>query len=978
MREGFRALVSALRRRAVSLASTAGWTAAAGRSEDSPALSAPTAPPGAISALLAELTRPPVGPDMDEVREPRTGDRLGRFLLVSELGHGGFGVVWEARDEMLGRMVALKVLAPARARSEYAARWLMEEAEAAAQLQHTNIVSVFDIGSSEGVPYLVTELLRGETLARRLRRGPLAPGQALRVALQITRGLAHAHSRGVLHLDLKPANVFLSEGGLVKVLDFGLARLFGGASTRGGGTRGYMPPEQLRGEPEDERTDLFALGVLMHEMLWGALPGPQPRVRPLHGLGRRLDAIATRLRSPDAHKRHPNAATLLKELEQLEARSRAAWRGSATALAALVIAALFAGILLRRTTSASPLAAHSFHPTVVIADADNATGDPDLDAWSGLLISALEHSKDVEVATRVRLFDLARYLGRTDVRRIDEALGRDIAGAVHAIALLLPRVTSADGAWSIALRAVDPAKDRTILEIEERAVRKEAIPEAVDRLAARVRVELPLRAAAGDSGNVTASAVAQSMRAYAHYFRGQHVLAQSANLASAAAEFQQALSLDPDFALAHVQLGLLTLQGAPARRRTDQHLTEAFRRLERLPDKERRLVLAWSAHEHGRNDEARSLYRNALASYPYDKDVAWLAGRFSVEEDDLSTGTARLERALGLDPAFHPALLLLLVPYDVLDRNADALAAARRAVAARPDALSYSVLAQAHAYNDQREEAMAAVKRVRELERPPIFQVSHAIAYVLAWNGSWAEAENELQRWTGSNGPEWGVSNFSLGLMMAAQGRVANVRGIADALSDRSRWQNPEEPNFLRGAAAQLAGDRKEAARSFKATGLPRWAPHVAYAGDLEGAAELASRLAPSSRFRASYEATRAWRLGDRETAVSRYLTLLSRERMPTGSLYLAEVLGEMGRDREAVEAFSSFLRSYPGGRGPARLAFQPAALLGLASAQERLGRRAEARATLERLLADWKHADPGLPLLAQAGALQSLLAESE
>src|SRR5262249_61361879 len=94
MREGFRALVSALRRRAVSLASTAGWTAAAGRSEDSPAPSAPTAPPGAISALLAELTRPPVGPDMDEVREPRTGDRLGRFLLVSELGHGGVGGGW--------------------------------------------------------------------------------------------------------------------------------------------------------------------------------------------------------------------------------------------------------------------------------------------------------------------------------------------------------------------------------------------------------------------------------------------------------------------------------------------------------------------------------------------------------------------------------------------------------------------------------------------------------------------------------------------------------------------------------------------------------------------------------------------------------------------------------------------------------------------------------------------------------------------
>src|SRR5262249_59496176 len=113
MREGFRALVSALRRRAVSLASTAGWTAAAGRSEDSPAPSAPTAPPGAISALLAELTRPPVGPDMDEVREPRTGDRLGRFLLVSELGHGGVGGGLGGRAGMVGGVGVLQGLAPA-------------------------------------------------------------------------------------------------------------------------------------------------------------------------------------------------------------------------------------------------------------------------------------------------------------------------------------------------------------------------------------------------------------------------------------------------------------------------------------------------------------------------------------------------------------------------------------------------------------------------------------------------------------------------------------------------------------------------------------------------------------------------------------------------------------------------------------------------------------------------------------------------
>src|SRR5438128_748911 len=128
--------------------------------------------------------------------------------------------------------------------------------------------------------------------------------------------------------------------------------------------------------------------------------------------------------------------------------------------------------------------------------------------------------------------------------------------------------------------------------------------------------------------------------------RWRRARACSTSRAAAAAGYRRALALDPDLALAHLQLGLLTLHGAPARERAVHHLGDAFRRLARLPDKERRLVLAWNAHEQKRADEARSLYRDALASYPYDKEVAWLAGRFSVEEDDLSTGSARLERAL--------------------------------------------------------------------------------------------------------------------------------------------------------------------------------------------------------------------------------------------------------------------------------------------------------------------------------------------
>jgi serine/threonine protein kinase/tetratricopeptide (TPR) repeat protein len=197
----------------------------------------------------------------------RPGAVVGRFELVRELGRGGFGVVWEARDRELGRAVAFKAV---RAGGDPGLREerLLREAEAAARLSHPNIVTLLDVGRSEHGPYLVLELLRGTTLAGRLAHGPLSVKEAVRVAEGMARGVAHAHAAGVVHRDLKPENVFLCEDGIVKVLDLGMAHAFG-QRRAAGGTSGYMAPEQAEGAPEDERTDVWAMGVILREMLAG-------------------------------------------------------------------------------------------------------------------------------------------------------------------------------------------------------------------------------------------------------------------------------------------------------------------------------------------------------------------------------------------------------------------------------------------------------------------------------------------------------------------------------------------------------------------------------------------------------------------------------------------------------------------------------------------------------------------------------------
>jgi serine/threonine protein kinase len=229
--------------------------------------------PGGLSRLLAELARAPgrAAPAPGQERL-RAGDAVGRFELLRELGRGGFGVVFEARERARRGRVAVKLVRPGAPRA-HAIASLRREVEAG-RLRHPGIVRVLGSGRCAHGPYVVLERLRGETLAERLARGPLPAAEAVAVAAAVARALAHAHARGVLHRDVKPANVFLAPGGEAKLIDFGLAHGCGNGGPRGSGTSGYMAPEQRRGRREDARTDLFALGLLLREMVTGR---PRPR-----------------------------------------------------------------------------------------------------------------------------------------------------------------------------------------------------------------------------------------------------------------------------------------------------------------------------------------------------------------------------------------------------------------------------------------------------------------------------------------------------------------------------------------------------------------------------------------------------------------------------------------------------------------------------------------------------------------------------
>ena len=202
----------------------------------------------------------------------------GRYRLVRRIATGGMGEVWQADDTVLGRRVALKVLVEELAVDDRATRRFVREARATARLTHTNVARVYDFGRDGGAPFLVMELLEGETLAARLASGPLPPAEAARVAAAVADALEAAHERGIVHRDVKPSNVVLTPGGEVKVLDFGIAAAADEThSTTGSGlyaTVAYVSPERVAGEPATPASDVYSLGAVLYELLCGRPPFP--------------------------------------------------------------------------------------------------------------------------------------------------------------------------------------------------------------------------------------------------------------------------------------------------------------------------------------------------------------------------------------------------------------------------------------------------------------------------------------------------------------------------------------------------------------------------------------------------------------------------------------------------------------------------------------------------------------------------------
>jgi len=679
-----------------------------------------TVRPGAMTALLEELVRAPSqGPADAWGAALRPGATFGRFQLVAELGRGGFGVVWEARDLTLGRAVAFKAVWAGGAATLREQR-LQREAEAAARLSHPNIVTLFDVGRCPEGAFLVLELLRGQTLADRLTGAPLPLREALDVGVQVARGVAHAHAEGVVHRDLKPANVFLCQDGPVKVLDFGLAHAFGQRRVDGG-TPAYMAPEQWAGAPEDERTDVFALGVLLHQLVSGALPfpGTRERWRPAPPLevdeAPALGALVDRMLKKAPVKRPRDAGRVLEALSTIARELDARPPGAPAAPRRAT------GARRTRRPRAPELPAAPQAPSIAVlpfADLSPAKDQDHLcDGVAEELLNALGAVPGLRVAARGSSF---QFKGRAvDAREVGRTLGvaslldGSVRKAGNRVRISAQLVNTADG-YQLWAETFDRG-------LEDIFATEEEIAQAVVRA-------LELRLSRSGEARLTRVGT-RDPQAYEMYLRGRRFLMMHGEtmLRLARQMFRGAIELDGRFAQAHAGLAdadIMMIQWNFDVDRAEERRAEALAASEEALRLEPTLAEAHVSRANvlsllGKSEEAERDFRRALELNPSLTDGCYFFARHLFQLGRLREAAELFEEAARKNPEDYSSQCLLLSVYVGLGQRELLVPTARRAAAAverrlrqdPEDARALSLAAGAYAHLGDRERALKCLER---------------------------------------------------------------------------------------------------------------------------------------------------------------------------------------------------------------------------------------------------------------------------
>jgi tetratricopeptide (TPR) repeat protein len=718
----------------------------------------------------------------DEAQWNMAGKTVSHYRVIEEIGAGGMGVVYLARDETLNRQVALKVLPPGSLADEIARRRLRKEALALAKLSHPNIETIYELGSHEGIDFLVTEFVAGTTLADRIASGPLPESELLEIAIQIASGLEEAASNGLVHLDLKPRNMMLTPKGQVKLLDFGLARIVkpneGDRSHSlttvavPAGTPPYMAPEQLLGGPLDVRTDIYAVGATLYELAAGRAPfranslpeliaailhtpaDPPTSSRP--GLSSGLERAILKCLDKAPERRYQTVGELLADLHALEAaqsptaaipprqmrfvpRAKAWLRPWRLGVLFLGLGAAIVALLLLRGRPVLPFAARDW---VLVADFDNQTNDPIFDQSLLTAFSiSLEQSRYANIYPRARIREVLARMKKDAGTKIDEAVAHEIAVREGIKALILPSISGVGDDYRLASRIRDVKSGMDVKTAIVKAKGKNRILDSVDQLTGKVREDLgeSMLAISHNSRPLPAVTTA-SLEALKQYAIGVEKRTEGLNLKDlkdAKLYFENALKIDPTFTAAKSWLGSLNFEHFD-REEGKRLLADAVRNADNLTDIEKYGLLAFHARiVEGNLEKAVGYDRILIGLYP---DLVMGHNNLGVVYRDMgrcAEAIAEFMECLRINPRERPAYFNLVESYIIGIGDLDSGIEACNILIAKTGKHSFPYCLRGYAYlaKGKLEEAVSDMEQAIQLNpKGTACQFNLAVAYVLSRN----------------------------------------------------------------------------------------------------------------------------------------------------------------------------------------------------------------------------------------------------
>ncbi len=726
----------------------------------------------------------------------------GRYHIVEEIGKGGMGRVYRAIDKKLNEEVALKLIRPEIALDERTLERFRNELKIARKISHRHVGRMYELMEEKSVHFITMEYVAGQDLRGLIRQtGQLTARKAVSIATQVLGGLAEAHRLGVVHRDLKPSNIIVDREGSARIIDFGIAR---SATTKGRtgegaiiGTPEYMAPEQVEGKPVDQRADLYALGVILFEMVTGRPPfegdtplavaikhktDPPPDPRALAPqIPAELGRVILRSLEKDRDKRYQTSEEFLADLTAIDqalptTERTAPTRKPATskkitveftpkklvvpaiALAALVLAAIF---LWHPWTSPKAAAVPKVEHSIAVISFENLTGDPRYDslirAVPNLMITKFEGMGIPYVASWERLRDLLKQMGKDTEVPIDKETGFEICRREGIAVLVTGEVTKAGNVFVTNIKALDAGTKRSLASASSQGQGEESILlTQTDDLAGRVYQKLGWTLAGAGAAPPVAEFTTASMEAYNDFLKGRELYDKN-YFADARQALQKAIEKDPGFASAHLYMAYVY-----GGLRFVNQQEEAYRKAKALSDKatekERLYIEAAYANAVEKDPEKRfRILQELTAKYPREKQ-AWVnLANYYRDKKMLPEAISELDKALGLDPEYGRALELNAYVHMDMGDMGNATEYLKRYSSVYPgDADPFVVTGDLYFSAGKLDQAIAAFRQALAIK--PNCGAGEWIAYIQAVKGDYPDGFSAVDEYI-RNAPSGGLKS---------------------------------------------------------------------------------------------------------------------------------------------------------------------------------------------------------------------------